>query len=144
MTEQPKEGFYIGTFHNDDHKYIDEIKATGEPEIFEVSLEYNPEVVCYRLNDSFAYQFENFIDPVLLDNSGIVESETIYPAKENSWYWILNITMKESPEMFYAWEPVYVVSINNKLRFKRLGQKGLLSLAYVEKIGPMINLMSQE
>ena len=55
MNISPK-GFYIGTFHNDNHRYVEDmVKITGKPEVFE--LDENNSDLVWRVNEEDGYEF---------------------------------------------------------------------------------------
>lgn len=124
-------GFYIGTFHNDNGRYTDEIRVTGKPEVFEVDdLGYGSKEV-FRLNDKFHYQIEDFINLRFLDKSVVTETDNTLI--RNHWYWV--------QYQKCDWEVIQAASDLSRTKFRRIGIEGTFTCNRIQElvIGPRID-----
>jgi len=129
MTEQKEEGFYIGTFHNNEGKYIDEVKVTDRLEVFKYVQDVRTGWEVWRLDANFVYEFEDFNNSTLLECPTEILSHCDTFIK-NQWYWAAINTLE--------FEPILIV---NKFRFKRLGIEGVFNTQMITQLGPMIYLL---
>lgn len=127
-----KNGFYIGTFHNNEGIYIGSVRITGKPEVFEVANNYGEEV--YRIDDMFCYQFTDFLNPVLLDEAP--NAQSFVDAKlTKGYYWVI---LSGNP---IKWEIVQIIkTVRNQFRFKTIGLMGSFKLIGIKHLGSLIDL----
>lgn len=123
-----RDGFYIGTFHNDNGVYIDSVRVIDKPEVFEMIKN-----CAYRINDMFVYQHTDFLNPILLD-----EAPDIQPLVEDKliegYYWAIH---------FYSikWEVIQIIkTVRNQFRYEALRTTGTFEFTCIKHLGPLIDL----
>lgn len=127
-----RDGFYIGTFHNDNGVYIDSVKVTGKPEVFEVTNNYVVDEV-YRMDDMYIYQHTDFFNPILLDEAPEIWLKSW--VTDEGYYWaVFNNSIK--------WEVIQIIKgARNQFGFKKMGiSGGPFELRDIKHLGPLIDL----
>jgi len=129
-----KNGFYIGTFHNNEGLYIGSVRVTSKLEVFEVFNNYGEGEVVYRIDDMFCYQYIDFLNPVLLDEAPDMQSLVKDKLVEDQYYWIVQWNS-------IKWEVVQIIkTVRNQFRFKKIGLRGTFELTSIKHLGPLIDL----
>lgn len=129
MSIEPK-GYYIGIFHNDNHKYQgDVVKITGEKEIFE--LDEDHEDFVWRMGDKDGWDFDDFKEVKHYSDYILYEADILeIPNQElivGQYYWGFGFSRE--------WEPVLCFQDNDKKKFKRLGHTIVYSAPPKVEIG---------
>lgn len=123
-----RDGFYIGTFHNDNGIYVDSVRVIDKPEVFEMVGN-----CAYRMDDMYIYQYTDFLNPILLD--GALEIWLKSWVTDEGYYWaVFNNSIK--------WEVVQIIkAARNQFGFKKMGiVGGLFELRDIKHLGPLIDL----
>ena len=127
-----KNGFYVGTFHNNEGTYIGSVRITDKTEIFEVANNYGEEV--YRIDDMFCYQYTDFLNPVLLDEAPDIQPLVKDKLIEEGYYWAVR-------ENSIKWEIVQIIkTVRNQFRFKKMGLRSSFELTGIKHLGHLIDL----
>lgn len=127
-----KDGFYVGIFHNDEGIYIDSVRVTGKPEVFEIINNYT-----YRIDDMYVYQYIDFFNPILLDEAPDIQPFVKGSLWEGYCWAVLTYSIK--------WEVIQVIKgSKNQFGFKKMGvEGGLFDLARIKHLGPLIDLKTR-
>ena len=125
-----RDGFYIGTFHNDAGVYIDSVRVIGKPEVFEMVGN-----CAYRMDDMYIYQYTDFFNPSLLDEAPEIQPLVKDNLVEEGHYWIVL-------EYSIKWEVIQIFkNVRNQFGFKKMGVEGrLFDLTSIKHLGPLIDL----
>ncbi len=112
-------GYYVGTFHNDAYRYVDDmVNITGEKEVFELDEDHVNLV--WRINDSDGWEFGDFKDVRYLSGylNGEEDISIVLDQKlvVGSYYWAY---------IEGQWEPAICFLHGAWKRFRRVGDTAI-------------------